>query len=87
MAKVRIRKDIAEQITGKLKTLKKGLESANSVQNVTNFDNTSKLQANKNVFSRGDFEEYKISDEELKNHTSRHYFSESELRKKGKFQK
>lgn len=58
MAKVRVRKDIAEQVTGKLK-------------------------ANKNVFSRGDFDEYKISDEELKEHTSRHYFSESELRKKG----
>lgn len=58
MGKIKVRKDVAEQIT-------------------------SKLQANKNIFSRGDFDEYKISDEELKDHASRHYFSESELRKKG----
>lgn len=49
MAKVRVRKDIAEQMTSKLKTPKIGLKSANSVKKLTNFDNTGKLQANKNV--------------------------------------
>ena len=42
MAKVRVRKDIAEQMTSKLKTPKNGLESANSVKKLTNFVNTSK---------------------------------------------
>lgn len=59
MAKVRVRKDIAEQMTSKLKTPKKGPESANSVKKLTNFDNSGKLQASKNIFSRGDFDEYK----------------------------
>ena len=49
MAKIKVRKDVAEQMTSKLKTPKKGLESANSVKNLTNFDNTSKLQANENI--------------------------------------
>ena len=66
MAKIKVRKDVMEQIVSKLKTPKNGLERANSVKKVTNFNDTSKLQANKNVFSRGDFDEYKISDEELK---------------------
>lgn len=90
MAKVRVRKDIVEQMTVKLKTLKNENikpEFAEKLQkaalNSQNKQITGKLQANKNIFSRGDFEEYKISDEELKDHGSRHYFSESELRKKG----
>ena len=49
MAKVRVRKDIAEQMTSKLKTPKKGPESANSVKKSTNFDNTGKLQANETI--------------------------------------
>lgn len=60
MAKIKVRKDVAEQMESKLKTPKKGLESANSVKNLTNFDNTGKLQANKNLFHRGQFDAYKI---------------------------
>ena len=60
MAKIKVRKDVAEQMTSKLKAPKKGLESANSVKNLTNFDNTGKLQANKNLFHRGQFDAYKI---------------------------
>lgn len=56
MSKIKVRKDIAEQMTSKLKTLKKGLESANSVKKVTNFDDTSKLPANENIFTHGDFD-------------------------------
>jgi len=41
MAKIKVRKDVAEEVTNK-------------------------LQGNKNIFTRGDFDEYKISDEELK---------------------
>ena len=72
MAKIKVRKDIVKQITDKLKTLKNETikpEFAEKPQKSALYSQneqiTSKLQANKNVFSRGDFDEYKISDEEL----------------------
>ena len=73
MGKIIVRKDVAEQITGKLKTSENGLKiSKNDIfnteftENLQNQQVTSKLQANENIFARGDFDEYKISDEELK---------------------
>lgn len=72
MAKIKVRKDIVKQITDKLKTLKnenikpefaeKPQKSALYSQNE---QITSKLKASKNIFRRGDFDEYKISDEKL----------------------
>jgi hypothetical protein len=73
MAKIKVRKDVAEQMTSKLKTLKNENikpEFAEKLQksalNSQNEQITGKLQASKNIFYRGDFDEYKISDEELK---------------------
>lgn len=75
MAKIKVRKDVAEQMTSKLKTLKNDnikAEFAEKLQksalNSQNEQITSKLQTNKNIFTRGDFDEYKITDEELKEH-------------------
>ena len=81
MGKIKVRKDVAEQMTSKLqsnKTLEKSVDNAEKMaendifnadfaQNRKNQQVTSKLQSNKNIFSRGDFDDYKISDEELKN--------------------
>ena len=73
MAKIKVRKEIAEQVISKLKpsenglkTPKNGLFNTDFAQNRQNKQVTSKLQANKNIFSRGDFDDYKISDEEIK---------------------
>ena len=67
MAKVRVRKDIAEQMTVKLKTPKIEIikpkfaeKLQKSTLNSQNKQITSKLQSNKNLFSRGDFDDYKI---------------------------
>lgn len=67
MSKIKVRKDIAEQMTSKLKTLKNEdikPEFAEKLQksalNSQNEQMTSKLQASKNIFCRGDFDEYKI---------------------------
>ena len=82
MQKIKVRKDVAEQITSKLKTPENSIKTAKNdvfntdfAENLQNQDEiseekqvTSKLQANKNIFVRGDFDEYKISDEELKRH-------------------
>ncbi len=75
MAKIKVRKDVAEQVISKLKPAENGLKTPkNSIFNVDFAENTqnqqvtSKLEANKNIFARGDFDEYKISDEELKAH-------------------
>ena len=63
MAKIKVRKDVAEQMTSKLKTLKNEdikPEFAEKLQKSAlksqNEQITSKLQANKNIFTRGDLE-------------------------------
>ena len=82
MQKIKVRKDIYKQITSKLKSDDKHEKSADNTEKmpendifntdfaekVQNKQVTSKLQTNKNIFSRGDFDDYKISDEELKAH-------------------
>ena len=82
MQKIKVRKDVAEQVISKLKTPENSIKTAKNdvfktefAENLQNQDVkseekqvTSKLQANKNIFTRGDFDEYKISDEELKEH-------------------
>ena len=73
MGKIKVRKAVLEQMTSKLKPSENGLETSKNdifntdfAQNRQNQQITSKLQANKNIFARGDFDDYKISDEELK---------------------
>ena len=96
MQKIVIEKSVAEEIKKKLasyeqvKNEEKACESGEFVKKMQNLALTeeneqklSKLQGSKNIFIRGDFDEYKISDEELKDHASRHYFSVSELKKRG----
>ena len=66
MANVRVKKDVVEQMTVKLKSPKIEdikPEFAEKIQksalNSQNKQITSKLQSNKNIFTRGDFDEYK----------------------------
>jgi hypothetical protein len=68
MAKIKVRKDVMNQMTGKLKTLKNENIKPEFVEklqksalNSQNKQITSKLQANKNLFSRGDFDDYKFN--------------------------
>ena len=67
MAKIKVRKDVMEQITSKLKTLKNENIKPEFVEklqksalNSQNEQITGKLQANKNLFHRGQFDAYKI---------------------------
>lgn len=67
MQKLRVQKSVVEQMTGKLKTSEKADKSADFAENLQNSalyspkkQIMSKLQANKNIFTRGDFDEYKI---------------------------
>lgn len=79
MAKIVIEKSVAEEIKKKLESYKQVKNEKNAyesgdfvekMQNLTlteeNEQKLNKLQASKNIFTRGDFDEYKISDEELK---------------------
>ena len=82
MGKIKVEKDVFDYMKSKLQsneTLEKSVDNAgkmaendifnaNFAGNKQNKQIKSKLQANKNIFTRGDFDEYKISDEELKAH-------------------
>lgn len=68
MQKYKAKKEVVEQVTINLKnTLNKG-NKGNLGEIPSIFDDSSKLQASKNIFARGDFDEFKISDEELLEH-------------------
>ena len=73
MKGLKVKKEVAEQIKGKLKEPENSIFDMNFVEKLQNkaekapkTDIFSKLEANKDIFARGDFDEYKISDEELK---------------------
>ena len=82
MGKIKVHKDVFDYMIGKLQASNKLEKSAansekmpendkkvqNKAEKTENKQITGKLEASKNIFSRGDFDEYKISDEELKAH-------------------
>lgn len=68
MQKYKAKREVVEQVTSKLKSASKVGNLAENDKKTDLETEYSKLQANKNNFSRGDFDDYKISDEELKEH-------------------
>ena len=65
MGKLKVRKEIAEQVKSKLKTQKNDIFNTDFAENPQNQDEksqnqqvTGKLGASKNIFARGDFDEY-----------------------------
>lgn len=75
MQKMKVQKSVIKQMKSKIKTPKNDIINAEFAENLQNQSDkpeekqiTSKLQANKNIFKRGDLDDYKISDEELKAH-------------------
>lgn len=68
MQKYKAKKELVEQMTSKLKSAFKVGNLAENDKKTDLETENSKLQASKNIFARGDFDEYKISDEELKEH-------------------
>ena len=60
MGKLKVRKEIAEQVKNKLKTQKNDIFNTDFAEKTQNQQVTSKLQANKNLFHRGQFDAYKI---------------------------
>ena len=82
MAKMMVKKDVFEQVTSKLKATENQDKTPEYDGKSAVEAENSKLGASKNIFSRGDFDDYKISDEELKEKAGKgHFFDKNELEK------